>query len=507
LNVETLEPVRWTLKGEKWIPSNLARQQNLLRTLVGLSNLTGESRYHDAAAAAVKYHVEHLQAESGLFQWGGHRTIDLASGEARGEGSKMVHELKFVLPFYELFWEVDPKATEKFIKAFWNGHVLDWSNLDMTRHASYGKRDSKLWESKFDPPEPFFEGRGLTFIHTGSDLIYSAAMLYRLNNDKGAMLWARRMAEQYVRARHPKTGLGVFQYSKPLRRGKPPAEGPLTGRFTRSTFGDRAENQFGAAFGEVAKEGYLLITPEPIYGRNAIMQLRLAEMLGDEGKDFLKWTVDGLKAYARYAYDGKTNTIRMMWADGTDLSDYVVTRSGYYGSKGRTFKPRPASALFLYSYTLGFRLSGDKALWPTARDMARGFGLGDIGTAPGKAVKLDLETECSSPILLFTALELCRTSDDPAYRALAIRLGDNIIAKRLHNGLFVPGKEYLNAGFNSPEPLALLSLEAMLQGKSDAVPRWNAGDGYFHCPHDGYGRTTDARAIWSVRRENAEKKK
>ena len=502
LNVDTLEPVRWTLKGEKWIPSNLARQQNLLRTLVGLSNLTGDPRYHDAAAATVKYHMEHLQAENGLFQWGGHRLIDLASGEARGEGSKMVHEMKFVLPFYELFWEVNPKATEKFIKAFWSGHVIKWSNLDMTRHASYGKRDSKLWDSKFEPAEPFFEGRGLTFIHTGSDLIYSAAMLYRLNGDRGALLWAKRMAEQYVRARHPKTGLGVFQYSKPLRRAKPPAEGPLRGKLTHSTYGDRAENQFGADFGEVAKEGYLLICPEPIYGSNAIMQLQLAEMLGDKGKDFLTWTVDGLKAYARYAYDGKTNTVRMMWADGTDLTDYVFKRTGYYGPEGRVLKSRPASPLFLYSYTLGYRLSKDKTLWQTARDMARGFGLGDIGTAPGNGVKLDLKTECSSPILLFTALELCRTSDDPAYRALAIRLGDNIIAQRLHHGLFVPSRDHLNASFDTAEPLALLSLEAMLQGKPDAVPQWNTGQGYFHCPHDGYGRTTDARVLWSVRRDN-----
>ena len=505
LNVDTLEPVRWKLKGQEWIPSNLARQQNLLRTLVGLSNLTGDPCYHDAAAATVKYHIEHLQSENGLFQWGGHRLIDLATGEPRGEG-KMVHEMKFVLPFYELFWEVDPKATERFIKAFWNAHVLDWKNLDMTRHGSYGKRASDLWESKFKQPEPFFEGRGLTFIHTGSDLIYSAAMLYRFNGDKGAMLWSKRMAEQYVRARHPKTGLGVFQYTKPTRRGTPPAEGPLVGRYTHSTFGDRAENQFGAEFGEVAKEGYLLTAPEAIYGNNAIMELQLAEQLGDEEKEFLKWTVDGLKAYARYAYDAKTNMIRPMWADGTDLTGYVFKRTGYYGAKGRVWAKRPASALFFYAYTLGYRLSPDETLWKTARAMARGYGLGDIGTTPGKDIKLDPDTACSSPILLFAMLELCRISDDPAYRAMAVRLGDNIVKHRFRNGLFVPSEDCLNASFDTAEPPALLSLEAMLRGKPDAVPRWNSGAGYFHCPYDGLGRSTDFRALWSVRRVNAEKK-
>lgn len=505
LNVETLEPVRWVLKGESWIPSNLARQQNLLRTLVGLSKLTGDPQYRDAAVATVKYHIEHLQADNGLFQWGGHRLIDLASGEARGEGA-MRHEMKFILPYYELFWEIDSKATEQFIKAFWNAHMLDWSKLDMNRHGTYRKRESKLWESKFAPAESLFEGSGLTFIHSGSDMIYSAAMLYQLNGDRGALLWAKRMAEQYVRARHPKTGLGVFQYSSPRRRKTPPAEGPLLGKLTNSGYGDRAENQFGAEFGSAAREAYWLDRPDVIYGHNAIMQLQLAEMLGEEGKEFLTWTVDGLKAFAHYVYDPKTNTTRPMWADGTDLTNYVIKRTGYYGREGRVLKEKPANPLFLCSFLLGYRLSEDKELWQTARDMVRGFGLGDIGTAPGKNVKINLNADNSNPVILFAMLELCRISDDPAYRNLATRLGDNIVEQHFRNGLFVPSKKHINGSFNAMEPLALLALEAMLQGKPDAVPRWNSGQGYFHCPHDGYGRSTDWGVIWGVLRKSQEKK-
>jgi hypothetical protein len=60
LNIHTHEPVKWiNPKGnvltateiEEWILSNFASQQNLLRTLDGLSSITGDSKYRQAAMA------------------------------------------------------------------------------------------------------------------------------------------------------------------------------------------------------------------------------------------------------------------------------------------------------------------------------------------------------------------------------------------------------------------------------------------------------------------------
>jgi pectate lyase len=53
VNVDTLQPVQWVYKGQEWIPSNLASHQNLFRTLVGLSNLTGDRRYKQAATEEI----------------------------------------------------------------------------------------------------------------------------------------------------------------------------------------------------------------------------------------------------------------------------------------------------------------------------------------------------------------------------------------------------------------------------------------------------------------------
>lgn len=70
-----------------------------------------------------------------------------------------------------------------------------------------------------------------------------------------------------------------------------------------------------------------------LYSENALMQLALAKQLGNDGNDLKKWTLDGLKAFATYAYDEPTNSFRPMLANGTDLSDYVLKRDGYYGKK------------------------------------------------------------------------------------------------------------------------------------------------------------------------------
>jgi len=45
LNVDTHEPPKWKKEGQEWILSNQASQQNLFRTLDGLSKLTKNPKY------------------------------------------------------------------------------------------------------------------------------------------------------------------------------------------------------------------------------------------------------------------------------------------------------------------------------------------------------------------------------------------------------------------------------------------------------------------------------
>ena len=494
INTDTNEPLEYVYDGStgvrgeggppnKWIMHNLANQQNLFRTFVALSNLTGDPKYREAAEKSIRFHFDSLRDESGLFHWGGHEFIDLRTLKPIGHAWRQnlhSHELKNVYPFYDLMWEVDKEKTAEFIRAFWNAHVIDWSRLDFNRHGAYNKKMGQLWNSEYHQPEPFFEGDGLTFLNTGSDLIYAGSILYSLNGEEGALTWSKRLAEQYVRARHPKTGLGAYQFSKPIRHKQPP-DGPLTGQFTFSDYGDRAENQFGRDFPGVALEGWELFNGDGIYTLPALMQLELAERLGDKGKEFIDWTLSGLYAYAKYAYKTADNTFSPMWADGTDLTGYTFKRTGYYGPEGHVLKPSKADELYLFTYSRALRFSMHTKCWQyfldrdtsIIRSIWRGLGLGDPGTQHSRDINWD--TDNSSPYVIFALLEWHKVWRDRGSLRLAERVADNLLARSFHNGFFVSDEKSTIAEFDAIEPLALLALEAALRGEPEKVPVFSGG--------------------------------
>src|SRR5512137_2732019 len=56
IDVDTREPAKWKwADGKEWVLCNLASQQGLFRVLDGLSRITGEPRYKDAAIEATRY--------------------------------------------------------------------------------------------------------------------------------------------------------------------------------------------------------------------------------------------------------------------------------------------------------------------------------------------------------------------------------------------------------------------------------------------------------------------
>jgi pectate lyase len=484
LNVNTGEPARWKLNGREWILSDLASQQNLFRTLDGLSRLTAEPVYHDSAVEVLRYAFAHLRAPGGLLYWGGHCAYDAGTEELVGElhGGRLEHELKRHYPDYELMWQVDPAVTRDFLESFWDAHILNWANLEMNRHGAYRHPRGSLWASRYEGGAVFFPASGLSFINTGSDLFYAAAMLHKLSGDPAPLVWARRMARRYVETRHPRTGLGGYQY-------------------TRYAKGDRAFKQFGPEFGERALEGTLL-TPELGVSKFALAgmcQLMLGELLGVEGCDFRQWALEDLAAYGKWSYDPANNTFRAMLTDGTILTPADVKRAGYFGPvNSPQFKPMGAGCVFFRAYAMAFRLSGDPLHWQMARRIGLGNDLGDIGEQPGRPARLNLGTACRDPQALYGALELSRQPGGAAFLELAGAIASNLLKDRVAGGLFVnPGAPV--AKFDAPQPLALLHYVAAVQQRPGTVPAAWPGKSYFHCDFDGLGRTYDNSALYERR--------
>ena len=224
LNIYTHEPVKWiSPKGgdpliatetEEWILSNFADQQTLLRTLDGLSTLTGDPKYRNAAMQATKYFFENLVAPNGLFYWGQCTAYDAQGDRVHFIEPKDVHSLKLHYPYYELMWQTDRNITKKFIEAYWSTHILDWSNLDMNRSSLYSYSFEEPWNHDYKSGPAFFEGKGIAFIRTASSLVYSAVFLYTKLGQEQPLTWSKRLVKRYVDTRHPNTGISAVLYNQ-----------------------------------------------------------------------------------------------------------------------------------------------------------------------------------------------------------------------------------------------------------------------------------------------------
>ena len=492
VNVDTREPAVWELPGEqaeKWkmprrsVLSNLASQQNLFRVFVSLTILTGDAKYRQAAADATRYAFEHLRHECGLLFWGGHAAMDLVTDQPIGEGRTGDvagrHELKSHYPFYELMWEVDPEATRRFIESFWHNHILRWDILDMNRHGTYHPVPATPWDHEYVGAPVPFAGNGLTFMNTGSDLFYAAAVLRELNGDARPLLWAKRLAGRYADARHPKTGLGADNYST------------LTP--------DRMTRQFGPEFGDRFTEATVTSLYGNRYSRAAICRMKLFERLGPAGEEFKRWAVEDLAAYAIHAYDPADNCFWATLIDGTRLSPSDRKRDGYVES--RWLEKRPATGIHFWAYALAYRLTGDELMWTMTRNIGRGTRLGDIGPDRKAAPKLNAATDNAEPEILFGLLEMYQATKRNEYLGLARRVSDNLLTKEFHGGWFVAGRDHLFCRFDTIAPLALLYMHSALHKPSARLPMYAAGRSFFHCPFEGKGRTYDNEAIYGRLRQ------
>lgn len=501
LEVDTLEPVKWKwADGREWALCNLANQQGLLRLLDGLSRVTGDPRYKNAALEALRYAYDHLRYgtnfQGGLLAWGGHlaynATDDALAGNPGGHGR--IHELKCFFPHWALMWEADPGATRDLIENIWNAHVLDWATLDFNRHGGPGRR-GRLWASEYRGGEVFFWGKGLTFHNAGSDFYFAAGMLAHLAGIPEPLAWARRLSRRYVETRHPATGLEGFQFSQCATAWCDDVGALL---------GDRAEYQYGADFpGHRVVEGTLFPcyddTPmvEPQMGR-----LLLGEALGDEGSEFITHAADAMEAWGRSAYRSSDNAFVPMLTDGTRMEGYVCRKDGYFGPKGRVLTAGHPGAAHFWAYTVAHRLSRRESLWEVARSMARARGWGEIGAPGGQGAALPREQGSSDPRLLMAWLELHRATGRETYRDAACQVGDHILRDRTRKGWFVPSGRHVFTRLANDESQALLHLVAALAGRPGAMPAFTGAQPFFHAEYgNSPGRVYDSDDIYGRTRQ------
>jgi len=434
--------------------SNPACQQRLLRMLVGLSNVTGDDTYRNAAAAVMEHMFEALSDKNGLFYWGGHVAFDLEKNDIV-KGKSGPHELKCHYPFYDFMWDVNATGTKRYVEAMWNAHIYNWQVLDFSRHGKYDLEMGDLWANRYQPGRIFFVGRGLTFINCGSDLYYAAGLLHGLGGEIQPLTWAQRLNGRFLETRDPNTGMGGYQFTL---RHLPGAQ----------YWSDRAIHQFGAQLaGHFIAEGAISHPRQiqAICGSAGLARMALADRLGDIGWDFAQSAIEDLIAYGKWAYEPKDNTLHATHTDGTRLTGLVFEQDGYYGKAGSSWEPVKVGGLMLRAYATAYRLCLDRVerafLWQMVRDIARGNGLGDFD---GEA---NLDTDCTDADTIHALIELFACTQLDIFWNLAERIARNILGTRFKDGYFVSDGIAL---VDDPAPLALLRLHAAKANNWDQVP-------------------------------------
>ena len=516
------------------------RSQNLLRTLAGISQMTGDSRYAYAAAEAVSYMFEEYSTiSSGLVIFGNHMTIDLFNDCSYSDGrSGDIFELGSIFPFYEFMYSVSPDKTEKFVKGCWEAFVRDWNTMHYNRHASFHKNVdfTKTWKRPFLPVKDLPEKiEVLGFLGVGLDLAMGGYFLGCLQNDLKPRKWANRYYDVLSYHRDSKTNIWpMLLYTPSIRRNL---------------------EVYREAFPEAnVTEPRVIISSwvhsMPAFFLGALASVEMGKLYGnDEEIVNLHHRInDWIIGYLEAAYDKDNKALRSIILDGTDVTDHVFKEGkalhGWGSREGDSFALQVPSASFIAAISKAYRLADDrnrKLYWAYLRSLFIGADFGDIGESPKNQPKFNYDNSAFEPAHIFSLVDIYRVHKNPEFLKFIEHLGVKLIELRQDpkSGLFSRNPEYIDTfrtnkihkeswegitvrermrkefDYDRPkvvaldvvEPLALLAIHAARTNQFDKIPRWHSGgqwgsDGSGHVINSDFERWFDSQKLKIYYEEN-----
>ncbi len=175
--------------------------QPTLTALELLSEHTGQSSFATAVREYLSFFMERCVSANGAFLWGNHYYWDAFqdrnvgfTGGARlypidPSEPALLHEMRPVIPDWELLWRVNPSAVESHLRACAEWHFFDAESGAFNRHA-----DKK---------------RGCAFLESAGILIHSWCFLYQKTGDATLLNPVLRLARYSFSHRNEDTDLLV----------------------------------------------------------------------------------------------------------------------------------------------------------------------------------------------------------------------------------------------------------------------------------------------------------
>lgn len=504
INRDTNTHAQWPAVSGKMPLAVPATQGPLWKGLMGMSAITGDPKYNEAVYEAHGYLINNCVDErSHLLTWGDHmlQQFDdpkLSLQKKEDSYSYMTHQLECDYPEWDVLFSQNPEATERYIKAFWTAHfngqqrgiLLD--TMEFSRHASATNTwDTELvdhiFENRYDFSEAYVHkesANALAFVNAAVDYAWAAVKLWEHTGDENALHYARKLLWCYHAAADPETGLVPFQftdtggnnnmfigdvYDSDYKTGFP--EGRAKSSFSKVY---RNPEKYGTT-SEKINDSWLLNQGE-CGGGSLYMPLicfDIADVVGGEvGAEIEQWGIEALKAFVNYTYDHKTGLGKIGLTDGTVLDDYKSEIRAYYIGAGETQNPLPITSTMSWVLLDGYERTHDPDIWECLRSVCMSFSIGDIGTAPGENIDIDIYTDCDDTNIVLTLSRLYEITGAKEYYKLAKRLVMRIINERFINGFFYKSKYGAYARLANPTPYAILYFLAASEGVSKMIPHY-----------------------------------
>jgi len=528
----------WNLKGpQNPTPiSNVTEQFQTMRAMKGITNLTGDPSYANRVNEIYQWYLDNAISRNGLVYWGNHQALDLETGKQAEHYEKYATQSNYVEVkgrdlYFDPFFELDTDAALKIIKDHWCGIINDWGTMSFNRHALWSNNRDPNYSGYNDlnnyieypnaddpiyPTDPFVRTTDLCFSSSSCDLFAMAEYYFKNCPDpveaKKMIMWGYNLWKRYANTKDPDTGIFASLFNSTHRmQGRYSLEEQYGENwYTRedakqlagnNSYGDRAYIQFSHMLisggylteeeaDEELREGHLQSVGGAVsmFDKMMLAAIHMAEAMVDsddadlqeKGREILESYLVASKSLVDIAYDFDQNKLSTFLSNGLVLDGIRWTRSGYWGSMGKTFEPVtirndvPENFAALYVATKdipGFEAEKE-AVWSLVKNyLDKTYHIGDIGDpVKGEKPNLKIETNSSEPLLMRYLFSLYDASGWEEYLTLARIIGNNIVKTKFNGEFIIHDSDMLYVDTEGDYHYVLLKLEAYLRGEPNLVP-------------------------------------
>jgi hypothetical protein len=180
-------------EGGPLVGANPQHDENLLRLLYTLSELSSKPKYREAADAALKWFLENTASpDTGLLPWGVHLSWNVVTDEPGWSGVDAVHEFFRPWMLWERCFDAAPNASRRFALGLWEHQIADHATGAFDRHAGFARHAP---------------GDARDFPRHAGFYIRTWAVAYARTKDDQFLKALEVLFARFEKKRHPKSGL------------------------------------------------------------------------------------------------------------------------------------------------------------------------------------------------------------------------------------------------------------------------------------------------------------